>query len=128
MIAKAFKEIGKVEKYGSGIKRIFTICQNYGIIAPQINISATSFEVVLYKNKKNEELNGGLNGGLNEGLNDRQKQTLAKIRTTPGIKIKELSEVLEIPIDTLDRYINIFVKMGAIERRGSKKKGGYFAK
>lgn len=48
------------------------------------------------------------------------------IKKKPGIKIKTLSEELNIPIDTLDRYIKTFVKGNLIERRGSKKTGGYY--
>ncbi len=47
LIADAFKEIGVIEKYGSGIKRIFTICDNYGVIPPKININENSFEFIL---------------------------------------------------------------------------------
>ncbi len=123
LIADAFKEIGIIEKYGSGIKRIFTICKNYGVIPPIINANKNSFEFVLFK----EQLSDGLSDGLNDGLNDRQKLTLEEIRKNPGIKVKELSDKLGIPIDTLDRYIRIFVKRNLIERRGSKKTGGYYA-
>ncbi|MGD9707912.1 MAG: RNA-binding domain-containing protein, partial [Candidatus Delongbacteria bacterium] len=31
VIAKAFKEIGSVERYGSGIKKVFDICRDYGV-------------------------------------------------------------------------------------------------
>jgi len=32
LIAKAFKEAGIIERYGSGIRRILSICNDYGIV------------------------------------------------------------------------------------------------
>lgn len=67
------------------------------------------------------------NDGLNDGLNDRQIQILEIIKKNLGIQVKTLKEKTDIPVDTFDRYIRIFVSRGLIERRGSKKTGGYYA-
>ena len=45
---------------------------------------------------------------------------------TPGIKGKEMASQLNIPIDTIDKYMKIFTERELIERRGSKKTGGYY--
>ena len=71
-------------------------------------------------------LNDGLSDGLSDGLNERQKTVLKEIINKPGIKGKDLSDKLNIPVDTIDRYIRIFVSKNLVERRGSKKTGGYF--
>ncbi len=108
-----------IEKYGSGIKRIHTLCKDHGILPPKISITDNGFEVVLFKEKINE--------GLNEGLNEKQKKVLNAIKQQPGVKIKTLSEILNIPVKTLDNYIKIFVDKNLVERKGSKKTGGYYA-
>jgi AAA+ ATPase superfamily predicted ATPase len=51
LIVKAFKEIGIIEKYGSGIKRIITICKEYGIVSPEFINSDNGFKVILFKTK-----------------------------------------------------------------------------
>ena len=43
-----------------------------------------------------------------------------------GINASELSQKLNIPFSTIDKYTRIFIKIGLIERRGSKKTGGYW--
>jgi len=43
-----------------------------------------------------------------------------------GINASELSQKLNIPFSTIDKYTRIFLKNGLIERRGSKKTGGYW--
>jgi ATP-dependent DNA helicase RecG len=42
--------------------------------------------------------------------------------------IKELSGRLQMPIDTLDKVVSSLHKKELIERRGSKKTGGYWVK
>ena len=117
-----FKEVGFIERYGSGILRVRQICSDYGVREPKFEEVFNGFQVTLFKEKVSS---GELNDGLNDGLNERQKKVLKEIKNTPGIKGKELSEHLNIPIDTIDRYIKLFTSRYLIERRGSKKTGGY---
>ena len=49
------------------------------------------------------------------------------IREFQGIQRKMIVEKLEIPDRTLDRYLAELISVGKIERRGSKKTGGYWA-
>jgi ATP-dependent DNA helicase RecG len=71
-------------------------------------------------------ISGELNGELNGELTDRQALVYKEIRNNPGINARELSETLEIPFSTVDKYIRIFNSKGIIERKGSKKTGGYY--
>ena len=119
LIAKAFKEIGKVEKYGSGMKRIFMICNEYGIIAPQINIKPNSFELVLYK----EKAIGGAIGGVNINPTDKLFQL---IKSQPNKRANELALLMNAPYKTLEKWIEKLRKQKRIEFKGSTKKGGYF--
>ena len=64
---------------------------------------------------------------LNEGLNEGLKSLLQVIAKKPGLKVKEVSEKLgNRPIKTVERQIKTLVEKGLIERRWSKKTGGYF--
>lgn len=60
--------------------------------------------------------------GLNEGL----KLVLEAIRQTPGIQAKELSVELERPVKTVERQVKTLIDKKLIERRGSRKTGGYY--
>ena len=115
LIAKAFKEIGKVERYGSGMKRIFTICKNYGIVPPQINIKLNTFELILYKDKLSE--------GINEGINVLYNY----IKKNPNKRVSQIEKDLEIPQKTLERWIKSLKNKNKIIFKGSKKTGGYYA-
>jgi hypothetical protein len=84
----------------------------------------------------NEEI-GGLNrnnGGLNvknESLNAKElnnglKYLLTAIKENPGIQLNDLVEKFHLSIDTLDKQSRKLLALNLIERRGSKKTGGYW--
>lgn len=51
LIAKAFKEAGLIERYGSGILRIQNICKDYGVVIPVIEEAMNGCRVVLFNEK-----------------------------------------------------------------------------
>lgn len=132
-LAQIFTQMGRSEELGTGVKNVYKYSKAFSgsdnIIFNEEDVFVTKVPLKEQHKKdfnKNDELNGGLNDGLNDGLNNRQRKTLDMIKKKPGIKVKTLSEELNIPIDTLDRYIKIFVKKNLVEHRGSKKTGGYY--
>ena len=67
-------------------------------------------------------------GGLNGGLNGGQQNVFRLIKENEGIKVKDISIQLNSPIDTVDKQIKVLINKNLIERRGSKKTGGYYMK
>ena len=116
LIAQAFREIGIIEKYGSGIKRIFSICNDYGIIPPIINPMKDSFEVVLYKEKVNE--------GVNEGVN----KLYEIIKIYPGNRTPFFSKKISTSTKNIERWIKELKLIDKIEFKGTPKTGGYYIK
>ena len=79
-------------------------------------------EMELLIGGKNGELNGQLNGQLNES----QKETMEFIKNHYGLNTTKIAEALNKPFRTIDKHIRVLLKVGLIERRGSKKTGGYY--
>ena len=50
-VARAFKEAGIIERYGSGIARIKNECKNHGVIEPKFEEFVHGFRVIVYKEK-----------------------------------------------------------------------------
>jgi ATP-dependent DNA helicase RecG len=51
------------------------------------------------------------------------------IRTSPGIQAKNIPQLLgNRPLKKIERQIGELIKLKKIERRGSKKTGGYYLK
>ena len=81
-----------------------------------------------YDGGLNGQLSGTLNGTLSGSLNEKQKSVLDFIAATPGVQAQVLIDKLLIPRDTLNKIIKTLTDRGLIERRGSKKTGGYYVK
>jgi len=65
-----------------------------------------------------------LNNTVNEGL----RSLLAAIIKNPGVQAKDLPALLENrPLKTIERQIRELVIQHLIQRRGSRKTGGYWA-
>ena len=111
LIAEAFYLTKNIEKYGSGFIRIRKELEAY----PEI-----SFDV--------EETGGGIlvtfstHMSINEGVNN----LLGCIRNKPGLRIPELSEQLNVPAKTIERWIKKLRDQNKIIFKGAPKIGGYF--
>ena len=92
--------------------------------------SVSQFMTVIYSmeyekgttEKTTEKNSGRLNGGLNES----QIVTLEYICQHEGCQVKQISADMNVPIDTIDKHISVLLKKSLIERRGSKRTGGYY--
>lgn len=69
---------------------------------------------------------GELSGELSSELNIGQTSVYQYIKHHEGINASLLSNELKMPFSTVDKHISILIKKNLIERRGSKKTGGYF--
>lgn len=130
LIAEAFYLTGDIEKYGSGFLRIRKEIASYPTMQLNFDEIPNGFLISLkYKAQKISTMptNEGLSEGLNEGLSEGLKSLLAEINKNPGIQAKDLAIQLENrPIKTIERQIKELVNQQLIERRGSRKTGGYF--
>lgn len=130
-VAAIFKEAGVIEKYGSGISRIIEAFKVYNLKAPVFENFQSGFRITVFAETANVvaiDASGELNDELNGELNKRQILVYNKIKEQPNINATELSKTLNIPFSTIDKYIRVFLNKKIIERRGSKKTGGYFIK
>jgi ATP-dependent DNA helicase RecG len=68
-------------------------------------------------------------GRLTEGLSEGLKSVWEAIQNNEGIQANKISALLNNrTIKTIERQIKALVEKGSIERKGSKKTGGYFIK
>ena len=130
-IAKFFIQLGRAEELGSGVLNVSRYIKEYSGKAAAEFIEGTVFKMnipvpVLADTQPEQPQLGGLNGGLSGGLNSDLEDMLQMIISRPGIKAKELSALLQRPVDTVDKQIAKLADKKIIERRGSKKTGGYY--
>ncbi len=123
LLADIFYKAGYIESWGRGTLKIMYECEKANIPEPlfyeEHGVVKISFKLSI---KSNEEINGTLNGTLNS----TQQKVFNTIKSNPNIKAKEIATLLDIPRDTLNKQLKFLIKNGIIERRGSKKAGGYW--
>lgn len=73
-------------------------------------------------------LNGGLIKNIRETLNVSQAKVYDFIENNPGCMGKDLTVTLGMPRDTFNKVIRFLFEKKIVERRGSKKIGGYWMK
>lgn len=66
LIANIFGQMGLVEAWGSGIRRIISAAGEYGLPVPTVEVFDDMFRVNLYRNVQ-DNMNGGENSGVKGG-------------------------------------------------------------
>ena len=121
LIAKAFKEIGLIERYGSGIKRIFTICQDYGVKEPLFEEVAQGFKVVLFKQK--DKVTDKVTDNVTDKVTDNQQKMIDLIKENPFISTKQIAEKINISQRKVKENMAKLKQNGFVKRVGSTKSG-----
>ena len=120
-IAKTVKEMGLIERYGTGIKRVRRMFLEYGLTEPTFETIPGGFAVTVYA--KNENKTTSLIDTLNDTLNDRQKYILLLIKQNENITNDIIAKELKISLETSKREMAKLIKKNLIERIGSRKNG-----
>ena len=127
LIQKMFVLIGVGEKAGSGADVIVKGWEKQQWMKPKIRQCEEPERVEMeLRIGEEEENNGKLNGQLNGQLNESQKETLEFISKHVGFNTTKIAKTLNKPFRTIVKHINVLMETGLIERRGSKKTGGYY--
>lgn len=128
-----------VEHIGSGIKRIRNALAAYGLDPPLIEANSDWFAVTFQRKGPQESIKksssvqskaaqgGGVNGGISEGVSEGIKNVLEFIRSTPGLRTPQISEALNVPIKTLERWVRSLKQKNKIVYEGGRRSGGYRA-
>ncbi|MBM9612707.1 hypothetical protein JWJ90_00235 [Desulfobulbus rhabdoformis] len=125
LIAEAFYLTRDIEKYGSGFIRVRDEITNYPTMEFSYQESGDGFLVWLkYQQQKISSSN--TREGITEGITEGVGLLLKEIRLTPGRRIPHLTQHLNRPQKTIERWIAELKRQGLIEYRGSKKTGGYY--
>jgi len=118
LIAKAFKETGIIERYGTGIKRILDICKNYGVVPPIFEEVFNGFKVTLFKEKLN------VPDDVPDNVPDeRLNKIIEIIKNNNKILLQEIANQLDVSRRTIRRDIEKLKKQNRIKRIGSEKGG-----
>ncbi|WP_164124322.1 ATP-binding protein [Sphingobacterium luzhongxinii] len=121
LIAKAFKEVGLIERYGSGIHRVQQICKDYGVVAPVFEEFSGGFRVVLF----NEKLNKSKSDVTENVTEKRERNIVGIMQKKPSTTTQEIADLLGVTKRTIIRDIEKLKVENRVEYVGPAK-GGYW--
>src|SRR3989338_314252 len=89
-----------IEKWGSGIKRIYDACKQAGVKI-DFEKASTGFKVLFFRPEKDTLPEGGVSGGVSGGVNS----LLRFIRDNPGKRLPHLSQAFAKPEKTVEKWL-----------------------
>jgi ATP-dependent DNA helicase RecG len=154
VIARVFKEIGRADELGSGIRNIYANYSYYSQqepileekdifgctifidnIADENTVKPVKSDVAKDLGIENQRVgNDGINDGINDEINDgiKNKKSLIQIveilKILPEITIPELSRKTGMSMKTVERNLSKLKELKLIQRVGSRKSGSWQVK
>ena len=125
-IANAFAYMKIIEKWGTGIPRIFRECREYGLPDPELIDFDGDFRVNMYRNTAidySPRVNDRVNDKVNDRVNEIEEKILKFIDNDPAITITQLSMEVELSRKTIAAKLKTLKEKKMIERVGSSRKG-----
>ena len=137
-IANIFSQMGLVETWGSGIKRILTAAEEYGLPKPRFQEFDTMFRVELFRNNsmtrtekkdgENSEKVRRRDGENSEKiqiyeLTNTQKKIMDLLRKDKQLSAKKVAEELGLGSRSIEKNIKQLKTFGILIRHGSPKNG-----
>ena len=126
-IANVFSQMGLVESWGTGIKRIIAVAKEYGLRDPEFIEFDDMFRVNLYRNISPNHVgeNVGNVGEIVGEPKDIQDRIIAAIVSDNKISAKALAEQFNVTVRTIERNIKVLRESGRLVHHGSAR-GGYW--
>lgn len=119
-MAQVFKELGIIEKYGTGVKRVIEDFRAYGLVEPSFEEKFGGFYVVVSDGKLKQETTKETNQETNQEIN---KKILQLIKDNPRVSGKKMAELVGISESGVKYHLDKLRKDGKIVHIGSTKKG-----
>ena len=122
-IARVLYLCKDVETFGSGIRKIYTLCDNANINITYEN-SDTDFKMEFSRIDRNKvPWNGTINGTINGQISNNESSVLSILRENANLTIEELMTHTGKSKRTISRALSSLKGKGLIVRVGSNKTG-----
>ena len=134
-IARAFAYMKMIEKWGTGIPRLFEACEEYGLPKPELIDFDGDFRVNMYRKAESvigvngvttqatQDTTQATQGTTQAELSEDDKAVLMSIAEDPHITQKEMAAKLDWKIDRVKYYLNKLKRKGIVKRVGTSQNG-----
>lgn len=122
-IARVLYLCKDVETFGSGIRKIYTLCDAVGVEIKYTNCDM-DFTIEFSRIDRNKTpLNGQINGQINDHISELEQEVLSCLRDNPRMTNANLIEKIGKSQRTITRILATLKGKGLIVRVGSNKAG-----
>lgn len=122
IIARFFNQMGRADELGSGTRNLFRYVKLYSGECPELHEGDTFTTYIPMADNFSADAEENTRKILEDSA---LSAALTFIRDNPGINRKNFISKLEMSARTADRLLAQLMELNQIERRGSKKTGGY---
>ncbi|MCR5135742.1 MAG: putative DNA binding domain-containing protein [Oscillospiraceae bacterium] len=123
VIAKTLYLCKDVETFGSGIRRIYTLCNEAKVTVSYIN-EETAFTLEFSRDDRNiTPKSGDINGGTNDRITEAELLLLSLLKQSPSMTNAELAAASGKSERTISRLLAALKNRNLILRIGSNKTG-----
>jgi len=123
-IAEFFKEMGWIERYGSGVGRIINYFKEANMKVPEFRNISDGFQVTVFADEEKSDVSEM----LPDNLTDNQRMILENIKIKPNITSEELSEIVGVRANRIRDNLTKLKDKGIVERVGADKNGFWIIK
>ena len=128
VIARVFREMGLMEEWGSGYKRVIHVCQSGGYPKPDWEELGTAFRVIFYPHPAvleypRTDVPVSVPAGV--PVSARQRWFLEQLAVSKQIRASDLADYWSISEKTAKRDIADLKRKGLVEFVGAPKNGFY---
>jgi len=131
-IANAFCQMGLVESWGTGIRRIREAAAKYGLPEPEFQVFDNMFRVNLFRDNSlisnlefGRETSEKHRRNFGENLNNTQKKVLALLTENASLSASDMAGQIGVTSRSIETNIKKLKERGILIRHGSPK-GGYW--
>lgn len=125
-IAEVFSRMRIIESWGTGIKRMFSSCREYGIREPELLEIGDSFRVNLYRPSYNAVHQSSPKSSPKSSPNDvnlTQQKIIEMILTNPKVTQAAMAKELDVTVRAIKKSIKELSDRGILKHAGSSRNG-----
>ena len=127
-IANIFSQMGLVEAWGSGIKRILNAAEEYGLPRPRFQEFDNMFRVEVFRNSfpmtnEKESIGEASEAEWRTDLNDTQQKIIKLLSEDHQLSAVKLAEKIGVASRNIENNIKKLKEYGILIRHGSPKNG-----
>lgn len=127
MVADFCKDLGLIEKYGSGIRRVITLFEEAGLPLPRFEQISGGLNVTVYskalEGADNDKVIDRVGDRVGDKLSETQKRILDLMQQNPSVSAQSLSEEIGISKRKIEENIRTLREKGKIVREGNARSG-----